>query len=405
MLSAARNGDPAACAVVAETVDYLSIAVANLACILNPDRIIISGEMAEFGDLFIEPIRSRLEGLLPAIPDIVLSELKTDAAILGAVATALRQTSDALFVQSPAPETAPLLPELFPNGALERTYYVQPTRDCCGERPQNFRERTWPRACPGRVQHDCQRSGVRIDRRTERLRQEHVALGHGLSVAADLRQHQDQRRGDHRPAAEVGMVFQSANLLPWRNLMKNIHFPMEIFKEDPKKYQARIDELIQLTALKGFERHFPRELSGGMQQRASIVRALSYDPEVLLMDEPFGALDAFTRDEMNVMLLDIWAKKHKTIVFVTHQIPEAVFLSDRVYVMTPGLARTPRSSTIRPAAARPLEVTTEAHFFEIVGRIKSTIYGDVDQATNTGKYEIDRFAHWAAASTGVHCRR
>jgi predicted NBD/HSP70 family sugar kinase len=100
VLSAARSGDPAACAVVAETVDYLSIAVANLACILNPDRIIISGEMAEFGDLFIEPIRSRLEGLLPAIPDIVLSELKTDAAILGAVATALRQTSDALFVQS-----------------------------------------------------------------------------------------------------------------------------------------------------------------------------------------------------------------------------------------------------------------------------------------------------------------
>ena len=100
VLVAARNNDPTACAVVAETVDYLSIAIANLACILNPDRIIISGEMAEFGDLFIEPIRSRLEGLLPAIPDIVLSELKTDAAILGAVATALRQTSDALFVQS-----------------------------------------------------------------------------------------------------------------------------------------------------------------------------------------------------------------------------------------------------------------------------------------------------------------
>jgi predicted NBD/HSP70 family sugar kinase len=100
VLAAARNGDPTACAVVAETIDYLSIAVANLACILNPQRIIVSGEMAEFGDLFIEPIRTRLGGLLPAIPDIVLSELKTDAAILGAVATALRQTSDALFVQS-----------------------------------------------------------------------------------------------------------------------------------------------------------------------------------------------------------------------------------------------------------------------------------------------------------------
>lgn len=100
VLTAARNGDATACAVVAETIDYLSIAVANLACILNPERIIVSGEMAEFGDLFIEPIRTRLDGLLPALPDIVLSELKTDAAILGAVATALRQTSDALFVQS-----------------------------------------------------------------------------------------------------------------------------------------------------------------------------------------------------------------------------------------------------------------------------------------------------------------
>jgi glucokinase len=100
VLAAARNGDATACAVVAETIDYLSIAVANLACILNPERIIVSGEMAEFGDLFIEPIRTRLDGLLPALPDIVLSELKTDAAILGAVATALRQTSDALFVQS-----------------------------------------------------------------------------------------------------------------------------------------------------------------------------------------------------------------------------------------------------------------------------------------------------------------
>ncbi len=112
---------------------------------------------------------------------------------------------------------------------------------------------------------------------------------------------------------DVGMVFQSANLLPWRNLKKNIEFPFEIMGLNVSDYQDRIDELIQMTALNGFEEHHPGELSGGMQQRASIVRALAPDPDVMLMDEPFGALDAFTRDEMNLMLLDIWeciAKNH-----------------------------------------------------------------------------------------------
>ncbi len=162
--------------------------------------------------------------------------------------------------------------------------------------------------------------------------------------------------------------------------------------EDPKKSQARIDDLIKLTNLTGFESHFPGELSGGMQQRASIVRALSYDPAVLLMDEPFGALDAFTRDEMNVMLLDIWTRSGKTIVFVTHQIPEAVFLSDRVYVMTP---RPGRNSAVYPIdlpRPRPLSITTEPHFFEIVADIKRRIYDDVQQAAESGDYEIDRFS-------------
>ena len=192
---------------------------------------------------------------------------------------------------------------------------------------------------------------------------------------------------------DVGMVFQSANLLPWRNLEENIKFPFEIMHEQPAKAQARIDELIRLTALTGFERHFPQELSGGMQQRASIVRALSYDPDVLLMDEPFGALDAFTRDEMNVMLLDIWEASHKTIVFVTHQIPEAVYLSDRIYVMTPRPGRNSRVFKIDLPRPRPLSVTNEPHFFEIVAEIRSTIYGNVARAEEGGEYEIDRFAH------------
>ncbi|MEA3335101.1 MAG: ABC transporter ATP-binding protein [Chloroflexota bacterium] len=195
------------------------------------------------------------------------------------------------------------------------------------------------------------------------------------------------------PRREVGMVFQSANLLPWRNLKQNIHFPFEIMGLKVNEYQDRIDELIQLTSLTGFENHHPRELSGGMQQRASIVRALSYDPDVMLMDEPFGALDAFTRDEMNLMLLDIWEASQKTIVFVTHQIPEAVYLSDRIYVMTPRPGRNSKIFDIDLPRPRPLSITTEAHFFELTAEIKETIYGDVAASVETGDYEIDQFAH------------
>jgi NitT/TauT family transport system ATP-binding protein len=194
------------------------------------------------------------------------------------------------------------------------------------------------------------------------------------------------------PRREVGMVFQSANLLPWRDLMSNIYFPFEIMHEDPKRHQGQIDELLQVTALQGFEHHFPRELSGGMQQRASIVRALAPDPKVMLMDEPFGALDAFTRDEMNVMLLDIWERTRKTIVFVTHSIPEAVYLSDRVYVMTPRPGRNSKVYDIPLGRPRPLTLTTERAFFDIVGEIKQQIYSDVDEAKKEGAYEIDHFS-------------
>lgn len=183
------------------------------------------------------------------------------------------------------------------------------------------------------------------------------------------------------PRREIGLVFQEANLLPWRNLVQNIHFPFEIMGEDPKKRDDYIQELLEATGLKGFEHHAPRELSGGMQQRASLVRALAYDPKILVMDEPFAALDAFTRDEMNLMLLDIWERTHKTIVFVTHQIPEAVYLSDRIFVMTPRPGRNSKTFEIDLPRPRPLSITTESHFFEIVGEIKRTIYDDVQRAT------------------------
>jgi len=194
------------------------------------------------------------------------------------------------------------------------------------------------------------------------------------------------------PRREVGMVFQQANLLPWRNLTGNIEFAFEFRGEKAKDHEARIRDLIAETQLTGFEKHYPRELSGGMQQRASIVRALAPDPKVMLMDEPFGALDAFTRDEMNVMLLELWERTHKTIVFVTHSIQEAVYLSDRVYVMTPRPGRNSRVYDIPLGRPRPLSVTTERRFFDIFGEIKQQIYDDVDTATKAGAYEIDRFS-------------
>ena len=149
------------------------------------------------------------------------------------------------------------------------------------------------------------------------------------------------------PVSRVGMVFQAAVLLKWRSVLDNVLLPAELSGQNPAKYRARALQLLELVGLGEFAKKQPNELSGGMQQRASLCRALLLDPPILLMDEPFGALDAMTRDEMNLELLRIWsagridaagsagAGRRKTIVFVTHSIPEAVFLADRVVVMTP----------------------------------------------------------------------
>jgi NitT/TauT family transport system ATP-binding protein len=180
-----------------------------------------------------------------------------------------------------------------------------------------------------------------------------------------------------RPA-EIGMIFQEANLLPWRNLGQNIRFPFEIKRRKPD--HARIQSLLEATGLEGFERSYPRELSGGMQQRASIVRALAQDPEVLLMDEPFGALDAFTRDEMNLLLLDLWSQTGKTIVFVTHNISEAIFLADRVVVMTPRPGRLARIYDIDLPRPRTVGMTFEPSFIELIQEIKHTVESGGRQA-------------------------
>ena len=165
-----------------------------------------------------------------------------------------------------------------------------------------------------------------------------------------------------RPLHSVGMVFQAPVLLKWRTIESNVLLSAELSGLDPRAYRARAGELLALVGLADFAQKFPRELSGGMQQRASLCRALLLDPPLLLMDEPFGALDAMTRDEMNLELLRVWGegtRERKTIVFVTHSIAEAVFLADRVIVMTPRPGRLGRVFEV--PLPRPRTVASRAH--------------------------------------------
>lgn len=175
------------------------------------------------------------------------------------------------------------------------------------------------------------------------------------------------------PRPEIGMIFQEANLLPWRNLQKNIEFPFEIKKTDPKPFQARITALLDEVGLAGFETKYPRELSGGMQQRASIVRCLASDPEIILMDEPFGALDAFTRDEMNLLIQKLWMETGKTIIFVTHNVAEAILLADRVVVLTARPGRIAHIFDIDLPRPRTIEETYSPPFIEKIFEVKDTI--------------------------------
>jgi NitT/TauT family transport system ATP-binding protein len=163
------------------------------------------------------------------------------------------------------------------------------------------------------------------------------------------------------PIAAIGMVFQAPVLLKWRRIVDNVLLPAELAGRDPGVYRARAAELLRLVGLGDFGEKLPRELSGGMQQRAALCRALLLDPPLLLMDEPFGALDAMTRDELNLELLRVWGEgsdQRKTILFVTHSIPEAVFLADRVVVMTPRPGRV--ASVVPVRLARPRTMATRA---------------------------------------------
>lgn len=173
------------------------------------------------------------------------------------------------------------------------------------------------------------------------------------------------------PHPQIGMMFQSANLLPWRTVQKNIEFPFEIRGQQAD--QQKIGTLLKRVGLGGFGPKMPRELSGGMQQRASIVRALASDPDVLLMDEPFGALDAFTRDEMNLLMEEMWEETRKTIILITHSIQEAVFLSNKVHVMSARPGRMHKTFEVPFERPRPLKLMETKAFFDLVNEIKSEI--------------------------------
>src|SRR5580704_19200987 len=177
-----------------------------------------------------------------------------------------------------------------------------------------------------------------------------------------------------KPHGNVGIVFQSAMLLPWRSVLKNVMMPVEVKKLPVSTFEARARALLKLTGLEGFESKYPWQLSGGMQQRVSICRALVHDPKIVLMDEPFGALDAMTRERMNVELMRIQRETKKTILLITHSIPEAVFLANRVVVMTERPGAIAAIYDVPLPRPRSLDVMADPVFTELVQRIRKHFF-------------------------------
>ncbi len=176
------------------------------------------------------------------------------------------------------------------------------------------------------------------------------------------------------PPDDVGIVFQSPVLLGWRSVLDNVMLQIEMRKLPRAEYLPKARKLLETTGLAGFERKYPWQLSGGMQQRASICRALVHDPDVLLMDEPFGALDAMTRERMNLELQRIWAATGKTVLFITHSIPEAVFLADRVLVMSERPGSIAAIYDVDLPRPRTLEIMGDPRFTGLTQRIRKHFY-------------------------------
>ncbi|WP_270934296.1 ABC transporter ATP-binding protein [Falsiroseomonas oryzae] len=179
-----------------------------------------------------------------------------------------------------------------------------------------------------------------------------------------------------RPREDVGIVFQKPTLLPWASVLDNVLMPLKLMGRPTAQARPRAQELLRMVGLEGFESRLPGELSGGMQQRAAICRALIHDPPILLMDEPFGALDALTREEMTLELLEIWQRRRKTIVFVTHSITEAVLLADKVVVMSARPGRIVQVLDVDVPRPRAFEQEALPAFQRIAGTVRALIFSN-----------------------------
>ena len=172
---------------------------------------------------------------------------------------------------------------------------------------------------------------------------------------------------------DYGMVFQNATLLDWRTILANVELPLEVMDVSRSERATTAREMLDLVQLAQFEDHYPWQLSGGMQQRVAIARALTFKPSILLMDEPFGALDEMTRERMQMELLSIWQETHTTVVFVTHSIPEAVFLSTRVVVMSPRPGQITNVIDIDLPQPRVFETREDQRFFELLTQVRESL--------------------------------
>jgi NitT/TauT family transport system ATP-binding protein len=175
------------------------------------------------------------------------------------------------------------------------------------------------------------------------------------------------------PNRDIGMMFQTPTLFPWRTILENVMLPIEIFKRDTKTHLEKAKEVLEMVGLKSFENCYPRELSGGMQQRAALSRVLIFEPHLLLMDEPFGALDEFNRERLNLEILRVWGELKQTVIFVTHNIAEAVFLADELYVMSPSPGRVIGHLTVNLERPRTFGSMHEPEFVDKVYQVRDLL--------------------------------
>jgi len=186
-----------------------------------------------------------------------------------------------------------------------------------------------------------------------------------------------EKKVDRETLKKIGFIFQEPNLLPWLTVEQNVELPLKIMHMNTLENQVRVKELIDMVGMRKYASAYPVEVSGGMTQRIGVIRAMVHDPEILLMDEPFGALDSITREQLNLELLQIWKKTHKTIIFITHNVEEAVLLSSRVYVMATGPGRLTDVVDIDLPRPRTLDMITDKKFIAYTKQLTSLI-GEID---------------------------